>query len=71
MKIIIQGSYFLYLIKLFSQFMSYVPLQWYVELQYVKPDHWCKIHKNVERCDVSLTRETTNTKHTHKRSEAQ
>jgi hypothetical protein len=24
-----------------------------------------------ERCDVSLTGETTNTKHTHKRSEAQ
>jgi hypothetical protein len=28
-------------------------------------------HQSVERCDVSLTGETTNTKHTHKRSEAQ
>ena len=26
---------------------------------------------NIERCDMSLTRETTNTKHTHKWSEAQ
>ena len=26
---------------------------------------------SAERCDVSLTEETTNTKHTHKRSKAQ
>jgi hypothetical protein len=30
-----------------------------------------RLLSDVERCDVSLTGETTNTKHTHKRSEAQ
>ena len=33
-----------------------------IAIDFVSPD---------ERCDVSLTGETTNTKHTHKRSEAQ
>ena len=27
-------------------------------------------NEDTERCDVSLAKETTNTKHTHKRSEA-
>jgi len=32
---------------------------------------WARPVGHVERCDVSLTEETTNTKHTHKQSEAQ
>jgi len=32
---------------------------------------WSLLEHDVERCDVSLTEETTNTKHTHKQSKAQ
>ena len=38
---------------------------------WINPTHTRTPGQPAERCDVSLTGETTNTKHTHKRSEAQ